>query len=210
MKNLSFFLFCFCSFCFFLTGCGPGEFIVKSSEEDKFADPNFSTFYSLNNRLTTKSSTGGIHIDDKGIFLNPIASVNKKKASSPIIFGFSCVHYSYPEFLFLPVKEVIFLTDKKERVVVGFENYDGDFNLGTWNSLTKSYNSTASESATGIILKEDFFKISNSSVLEVKVVGGKRNLVVEKEELEEKFISNLKQFEDIVLAKSQGTTKNIP
>lgn len=185
-----------------LIGCGPGEFVIKSSEEDKFSDPEFFTFYSLNNRLTTKSATGGIHIDDKGIYLNPISSIAKKKEGLPTIFGFSCVHYSYSEMLFLPIKEIIFLTDKQERIVVDLGNYEGDFNLGTWNNITKSYNSTASESANGTVSKENFLKLSNSSFLEVKIVGGKRSLIVEKNELEEKFISNLKQFENRILTKS--------
>lgn len=56
-----------------LSGCGAGKFAVKPADT-RFSENKDPVYLSENNRISTKSIAGGIHIDDKGVYLNPFVA----------------------------------------------------------------------------------------------------------------------------------------
>jgi hypothetical protein len=147
-----------------------------------------------NNRLSKKSSKGGTHIDNKGVYLNPFI-YRSSKNNQVVALGFYINHFNFePDDGFRPISKVIFLTDKNDRVELNPKYKDSDFDVSSWNPISKEYNTSYSESYTAYISLNDFIKICNANSIEVKIEGGYRSQTYSKKEIEGSFLNNLKSF----------------
>ena len=177
-----------------LYGCGAPSFIIKSLD-DKFSDSNqpFGTI-GQNNRLSTKSSKGGTHIDNKGVYIDPF--IFKDRLTNKIVsVGFYINHFNFElSDGFNPIEEIIFITDKNDRVSLEVKSRDFDYDIGSWNTITKTYNTTFSENGTATTTIEDFKKLINANWIEAKIIGRERTQTYDKDEVSNDFLINLKQF----------------
>jgi len=183
-----------CGISILLIGCAAPKFNIVSTT-DKFSDPKAPLGYiGESNRLSNKSSKGGIHIDDKGVYLNPF--VYKSVQNNQILaLGFYINHYNFePEDGFRPILKIIFLTDKNERVELNPKYKDSDFDVSSWNPISKEFNISYSESYTAYISFKNFMKIANANSIEAKIVGGHRSQTYPKNKIDAIFLKNIKQF----------------
>jgi hypothetical protein len=178
---------------------GPQPFTI-SSVSDKFSDPTApSGIAGLNNRLSKKSSRGGIHVDNRGVYLNPYA-LKDKKTGEIMEVGFTVSHFSFePDDGFRPIEEIVFLTDRNERIAFRVSMRDSDFKVGSWNTVSKKYNTSYSENGTGILSPEAFSLLAAAQSVEVKIQGGKRSQTYGKKDVLPEFLENLRQFRAAML-----------
>ena len=174
-----------------MSGCTPPQFSVESMG-DKFSDPNGPKgFIGNNNKLSKKSSQGGVHIDNKGVYINPYVTRNKNTE----VIGFSVSHMNFEyKDLFNPIQSIIFLNQNQNRVELKCKLLDVDVDLGYYNPISQDLQGTSSELSDCGCSKNDFEILMNSSSLEVKIVGGERSMIYESKDVLPNFISNLKTF----------------
>ncbi len=179
----------------FLFGClGVPPFEIISLQ-DKFSSKEDNLGYSgLNNRLTNKSTMGGVHIDNTGIFLNPFVWKNQKTKEITHL-GFHFQHITADVNMgFNFIENIVFLTKEGTRIELNFTNRDFDFKVNDWNSVTGEFNTKHKESAFCKISKQNFLALSNSKGYDVKLTGNNLNLTLTPSEVDIKFMLNLKKF----------------
>lgn len=175
-------------------GCAVPQFNIVSTT-DKFSDPKAPVgFIGENNRLSNKSSKGGTHIDNKGVYLNPF--VYKSSNNNQILaLGFYINHYNFePDDGFRTISKIVFLTNKNERVELNPKYKDSDFDVSSWNPISKEFNTSYAESYTAYIALSDFIKISNANSFEAKIEGRHRSQTYSDKEIDTSFLNNLKNF----------------
>ena len=173
--------------------CGAPSFMIKS--DDKFSDPKqpFGTI-GQNNRLSTKSSKGGTHIDNKGVYIDPFI-FRDRQTNEIVSLGFYINHFNFEiSDGFNPIQEIILITDNGGRVSLELKSSDFDFDIGNWNTITKNYNTTYSESGTARITLEDFRKLVDANWVEAKIIGKERTQTYDKDDISQEFLANLKNF----------------
>lgn len=165
------------------------------STEDKFSDSTKPYgFIGKNNRLSTKSSKGGIHIDDKGVYLNPYV-FRDRQTNQVVRVGFYVNHMNFEiNDGFRPIEDIIFLTDKNERIVLKVQQTDSDFDIYGWNSISMDFNTSYSERGLGSLPLQEFKKIVEANWIEVKIDGGKLSQTYEKDKIGKSFLLNLREF----------------
>ncbi|MDH5394423.1 MAG: hypothetical protein OEY11_14660 [Gammaproteobacteria bacterium] len=182
-----------------LVGCigGPAPFVIKQAD-GRFSNNKDLIYSSLNNRISTKSVAGGTHIDSSGVFVNPFISTNKA-GDKVLMLGFQVVNladYStaYGDVNQLGViRRVIFrvggelialdVVDRRNQSsgVVAFNPYSGA-------SMDKS------EAGTVLLSKREFLALSSGVAFSCKIIGSKRSVTYEEDDIAESFKQNLKQF----------------
>lgn len=181
-------------------GISKQPFIIQTNQDDKFADKSTINLYGLNNRISDKSLSGGIHIDAKGIYINPFAFIAK---NGDIGIGLSIKHYTSIstsplyggyETMFNPIKEIIFLVNGIDRIAIKMS--PKDYNVGTpiYNSISRDISSDTTELSQGELSLQDYKKIAMANTLDIKIIGGKASQTFNNNELDKDFILNLKQF----------------
>ncbi len=177
-----------------LSACGAPSFTIVPAG-DKFSNDEAPYgFIGKNNRLSTKSTKGGTHIDSKGVYLEPYA-FRDKKTNKIVSVGFYITHYNYePSDGFRPIKSIVFLTDSGDKIETQVKSIDSDFSIGNWNAVSKEYNSTYNESGNINMQLQDFKKLANSKWIEVKINGRERSQTYNKNEVSSSFTANLNAF----------------
>jgi hypothetical protein len=190
------------------TGCVKQAFVIKTSEDDKFADKSTTTLSGQNNRVSDKSIQGGIHVNEEGLYIEPTATI--KKGYKPHI-SFVAFHYgsisvgslvsaiASDKDSFRPIVEMIFLVNGNERIVVKMTPRQTTFGKTIYNTTFHEAYQSFAESSIGEIDIELFKKLSNAKTIDVKAVGGQYSQTYDNNELEKDFISNFKQFYEKVL-----------
>ena len=177
-----------------LYSCGAPSFsIVKTG--DKFADSDAPYGYiGKNNRLSTKSTQSGTHIDYKGVYLEPYV-YHSNTTNKVLSIGFYVTHYNYgPSDGFRPINNIVFLTSSGERIETNVKTVDSDFSVGSWNSVSKEYNTSYTETGSIKMELKNFVKLANSKWVEVKINGGNRSQTYDKDEVSSSFLTNIKTF----------------
>jgi len=193
----------------FLSGCaatqgqgglfGPGEFTITQAD-NRFEESKNITYYSSNNRISTKSVAGGTHIDGKGVFLNPVA-VRSSDNSSLISILFDIYNmtqfdtaYGGPNRLGI-LSKVSFVVDGQSPIVKEVEGPNSDWaDVPYYNSVSRSASSEIIESGAIFLTKSEYEKIMNASSLAVKVSGSERSVIYEPSDITPDFMANLKTF----------------
>jgi len=173
----------------FLSACIAPQFTVRKNDSRFEAEG----YYSEGNRISTTSITGGTHIDDYGVFINPFIDTkgsrvgffitNKTRTSS---------NFGSPNSLGA-ITAITFLTDKGE-VRLNTRTNANQYGSGFSNTMAHDSTLTFNESAFTYLTAEQYKKISNSKSLVVHISGSKRNMTYEPDQIQPSFQENIKNF----------------
>lgn len=191
-------------FSLLFSGCIPAQFEIATSEVDKFADKSQKSIYTKNNRLSTKSTCDGTHLNEMGLYVNTTITTKDSKST---VFLDVMYHTWAPGGMsvctfrsFGAIIEIIFIADDK-RIAVNLETTKSDVKYYGWNSISKSFDGDLIEMSYGKISLSDLESIANSNTLAVKVIGINDSQTYEDNEIEKTFRSNLRTF--LLRAKEQ-------
>ncbi|MDX9785484.1 MAG: hypothetical protein RBT11_01815 [Desulfobacterales bacterium] len=178
---------------------GPGPFEVVEADT-RFSNQKGPILMSRNNRISTKSITGGVHIDDSGVFINP--TVMKAKDTGEIIsLWLSIFNKTFYDTKFggsntLGVmSNITFLLNNNQTISLPIKN--GDVSWGDkaqYNNVSKSASSTIIESGTAFISVNQYHDIVAADSLAVQIQGSKRSVTYEFQDISASFLNNLKMF----------------
>lgn len=185
---------------------GLGKFKV-SQTDDRFSTNGLTTYSGLNNRISKKSVAGGVHIDAKGMFVEPVAI--KRKADSALIGLSFFVHnetdfdtgYGAPNSIGAP-QRITFLVDGGAPIALAISNGNRKWSdVTSYNSVTRSASSRITETGFADLTTEQFKRIIGATTLAVKIEGSGRSVVYEAKDISKAFIPNLSGFYASYLAK---------
>lgn len=185
---------------------GLPKFKVEQSD-DRFSTDGLTTYSGLYNRISKKSLAGGTHIDDKGVFVEPIAI--KSKADGKLVKLSFFIHneadmstnYGSPLTLGTPLK-ISFLTGEGSPIALPINRGETAYgDVPTYNSITRSASSSVRESGFADVTPEQYLRIINATALAVKIEGDKRSMIYEVKDVSKTFIPNLKSFYDQYVAR---------
>lgn len=177
-----------------LAGCaGPGYKVTQL--DDRFSD--FRTYAADGNRISTKSIAGGIHIDGKGLQINPLAEFTRSGELFALHLALMNVtdyntQYGAPNSIGTP-RAVDFLADgQRISIPLSGEHRYADTVLS--NSVDRSLTVNISEYGVGSISPENFAAIVEASDLVVRVTGSKQSHTYENEDVLPSFRANMRDF----------------
>lgn len=180
---------------------GLPKFKVEQSD-DRFSTNGLTTYSGLYNRISKKSLAGGVHIDDKGVFVEPFAV--KSRAYGKLIGLEFFIHneadystnYGSPLTLGAP-QRITFLTGEGAPIALVIKRGDSKWSdVTTYNSITRSASASITETGFTEVSSEQYQRIVNATALAVKIEGDKRSMVYETKDIAKTFIPNLKGFYD--------------
>lgn len=193
----------------FLVGCaatpgqgglfGPGQFTITKADNG-FDETKNVTYFSTNNRISTKSVAGGTHIDGKGVFFNPVAV--RSPDDSELIAVLIDINnmtqfdtaYGGPNRLGI-LNKVSFVVDGGSPILKEVKSSSSDWSdVPYYNSVSRSAASDIIESGTIYLTKAEYKQVMQATELAVKLSGSERSVIYEPSEISADFIPNLKTF----------------
>ena len=184
---------------------GLGKFKVEQSD-DRFSTDGLTTHSGLNNRISKRSVAGGVHIDAKGMFVEPVAI--KRNANGTLVGLSFFIHnetdfdtaYGAPNSIGAP-QRITFLADNGQPIALTVSNGDRKWSDATsYNSITRSASSRIAESGFADLTLAQFEQIIAATTLAVKIEGSDRAVVYETKDISKTFIPNLRMFHSAYLA----------
>lgn len=183
-----------------LSGCiTPGQFEIYQPDT-RFTKSDRQVFESKNNRISTRSFAGGIHIDTNGVYINPMAVVDSSGKTLLLALRLENItdHNSSmgaPNSLGRP-QAIHFNVDGK---LISLDISDGQKQFGDtigFNSVANWASVSVAETGIASLTKEEFQQIINARVIAVKIDGTTRSATYEDAEIEASFRANLRTFYD--------------
>ena len=184
---------------FALTGCMTPKFAVKEADT-RFSENKDPLYLAENNRISTKSIAGGIHIDEKGVYLNPFVSKNRDTGNI-VLLGLNIVNKTDYDTTHGGVnqlgiiREVVFRFSNGDLITLNVSNQENR------SSDTVSYNSVARYASydkweTGAIRvsEEQLKKLATANSVSCKITGSKQSVVYEEKDVAPEFLANINQF----------------
>lgn len=182
-----------------LVGCAAPPFVVKEADT-RFSENKNQLYLAENNRISTKSIAGGIHIDETGVFLNPY--VEKTRGTGQVtLLGFNIVNKTDYNTMaggvnqLGVIREVVFRFPDGQLITLKVTNQENR------SSDTISYNTVARYASyekweTGVaeISKEAFAKLALADRLSCRISGSRQTAVYEEKDIAPEFLTNLRQF----------------
>ena len=186
---------------------GPGKFTVEQSN-DRFSSDGVTTYLGHNNRVSKKSVAGGIHVDDKGMYIEPLAT-RRKSDGSLVGVGFF-IHnetdydtgWGSPNRIGVP-ERITFIPNGGHPISAAITNGGskwGDRN--SYNSITNSASSPIQESGFADLSADQFQRIATATTIAVKVEGSERSAVYDERVIAKSFLPNLRTFYASVVTNS--------
>lgn len=174
------------------------RFAVEKADS-RFSQSKNEIWVSKNNRISKRSVAGGIHIDRKGVYLDPF--VEKTRSGKIVALGFNIMNwtaystsYGRPNSLGR-IQKVAFALDSGDPIVLKLSGQEiRTSDVSTYNTITRSAGHDVSETATGHISKTDFQRLINTRDLACQIVGTERSVVYEKKRISKYFLENLRSF----------------
>lgn len=184
-----------------VTGCMAPKFSVKQADT-RFSENKNPLHISENNRISTKSIAGGIHINEKGVFINPF--VSKDPSNNQVkILGLKIVNKtSYDTVMggvnqLGVIKEVVFRFPNGELITLNVSDQDNrSSDTISYNSIAKYASYDKWETGAIRIAPSQLQKLASATKFSCKITGTKQSVVYEEKDISPKFISNLKSFYD--------------
>lgn len=178
---------------------GAGKFKIEQSD-DRFAGDGLTTFTGRHNRLSNRSVTGGVYIDGKGVYLDPM--VIKSRADGKVErVGF--VIYNDTEqdskfgslLLFGGFRKISFLLDGGKLISAEIKDSAAQTTGGaSFNRYTGSASANVRESGTITISLENMAALAAAHTVAVQLQGGERSQTFEANQISKQFLSNLAVF----------------
>lgn len=178
---------------------GLPKFKVEQSD-DRFSTNGLTSYSGAYNRISKKSLAGGVHIDDKGVFVEPFAV--KSRADGTLVGLEFFIHneadystnYGSPLTLGVP-QRITFLTGEGTPIALAIHRGNSKWSdVSSYNSITRSASAAVTETGFAQVTPEQYQRIINATALAVKVEGDKRSMVYETKDIAKTFIPNLKSF----------------
>src|SRR5690625_1416342 len=100
---------------------GPGRFEVVEADM-RFSNTGNEVFTSRNNRISSKSIAGGVHIDGSGVFINPVLTRNS--SGELLLLGFSIENMTSHDTTFGSpnrlgnIQRITFLIDGVDSIIL--------------------------------------------------------------------------------------------
>ena len=189
-----------------LTGCagqggmfGPGSFEIKQADT-RFTEQKNPVFFSRNNRISSKSNVGGIHIDGSGVFINPTV-MKSRDMGMILLLGFSIANMTSHDTAFGSpntlgvIQKITFLLNGTKPIILPVKN--GDVEWGdtvSYNTVTQSASSSIVEQGSAFLSPEQYREIISSESVAVQIQGSKQTATYEAKDISDSFIPNLKDF----------------
>lgn len=182
-----------------VAACGSPAFSI-APVGDKFSSPDSPTGYvGQGNRLSSRSSQGGTHIDGKGVYIDPFALFAKDDAVPRV--GFFVSHITHESGGgFRPIQSVVFLTSAGKRIEMAAKEQDSDVHTGSWNSVSRNFAGSYTESTVCIATAGDMAELARSEWIEAKVIGGARSVAYARDDISDDFLANIKTFYNLHIA----------
>lgn len=177
---------------------GPDKFKITQSD-GRFSANGETTFAGHNNRISSKSVVGGRHIDDKGMFIDPMVTKDAQGrivSLSLIVMNLSDEDtlYGSPNLIGTP-SEIAFSVSSGPPFLLPITEASTDQSNGTsYNTVTRSTSSAVVERGIANLTPEQFLTIANATIMAVKITGRRRSVTYEARDLAPSFIGNLKSF----------------
>lgn len=181
-----------------LNGCiTPSQFEIYQPDT-RFTQLDKMTFESRNNRISTKSIAGGIHIDTSGVYINPMAVTDT--SGKTLALGLRLTNmtdhntsYGAPNSLGTPT--AIHFNADGQLISLNFANGDKQFgDTIDYNPVAKWASMSVEETGTATLTKQQYEQIIRSKSLAVKIDGSTRSATYEPSDIAPSFIANLKSF----------------
>ena len=162
-----------------LSACGAGKFLVKEPDT-RFNESTNPVYVSENNRISSKSIAGGIHIDSKGVYVNPF--VEKDSAGQVSLLGFNILNKTDFDTTMGGVnqlgvlQEVVFRLPSGELIALDVSNQENrSSDRITFNTVSRSAGYDKWESGLVTISKEDFARLAAAERVSAKITGSRGN-----------------------------------
>ncbi|MBD3730995.1 MAG: hypothetical protein IE933_14985 [Sphingomonadales bacterium] len=178
---------------------GLPKFKIEQSD-DRFSTDGLTTYSGLYNRISKKSLAGGVHIDAKGVFVEPVAirdrTSGKVVALSFFIHNEASFDTAYGAPLtFGNLQRITFITGEGAPIALdiaqGKTRWD---DVSSYNSVTRSASRDITESGFADLTQDQYARIIHATALAVKIDGDKRSMVYETRDISKSFIPNLTEF----------------
>ena len=179
---------------------GPGKFKVEQTD-DRFSTDGLATYVGRNNRISKKSVAGGLHIDGKGMFVEPLA-IRRKSDGALLSVGFY-IHneteydtaYGSPNKIGIP-QRITFLPNGGQPISFAIENGGSKWGyLASYNTISRSASAKIQESGFADLSVGQFKQIARATTLAVKIEGSERAVVYNERDIAKTFLANLRTFD---------------
>lgn len=179
---------------------GPPKFKVSQSD-DRFSTNGATTFAGQWNRISKKSLAGGVHIDDMGVFVEPI--VIRDRASGQVLKLEFLVHNEVSEdsaglgdqLAFGQLQRITFLADNGPPIALPIRNGEREQIGGiAYNGISRMASAHVSETGFADVTEADYRRIMGAGTLLAKVEGSRRSMVYEARDIAKSFQENLRSF----------------
>lgn len=180
-------------------GCSTPAFIVKEVD-NRFSENKNQLFVSENNRVSTRSIAGGIHIDNNGVYIDPFVEKDLS-TGEPVVLGFNLVNKTnYDTLMGDPnslgtIEKIVFRFSNGE--LVSLPTIPG----GTQSADTITYNRLGGyagydrwETAVAMLGTDEYDRIADADSVAVQIIGSRRSTIYETEDIAPAFLTNLRQF----------------
>ncbi len=183
-----------------LTGCiiSVPEFTMTELD-NRFSSDGTTTFSSDGNRISTKSIPGGVHINEEGVYVNPYIIIHSNGGIESI--GFFLIndseHHSGPmgsSGLLGTLKKIIFRLPDGELIDLQIFNQNRRLGHIDYNPIDKYAGFDIQESGFAEISRQQFIKIANANYVSCKIIGSRKSVTYEKDDISDSFLENIKEF----------------
>ena len=182
-----------------LAGCVSPKFTVTEADT-RFSENKNPLFLSENNRISTKSIAGGMHIDEKGVYLNPFLSKHRD-TGAVLFFGINVINKTDYDTTHGGVnqlgliREVVFRFPNGELITLDVTNQENKSSDTIWyNSLAGYASYDKWETGSIAVTREQLRQLALATALSCKITGSRQSVIYEESEIAPEFLSNLKQF----------------
>jgi hypothetical protein len=183
---------------------GPGRFEVVEADM-RFSDTGNSIHTSRNNRVSSKSIAGGVHIDGSGVFINPV--LTRSSSGELLLLGFSIENMTSHDTAFGSpnrlgnIQRISFLVDGSNPIILNASSGSTDWSdVISYNTVTRSASSDIQESAMVSLGVEEYQRILRAREVAIQIQGSIRSVGYEYSDISNSFIPNLREFYDSYIA----------
>lgn len=183
---------------FVFSGCATLQFEIKEADT-RLMTGTERLIVSENNRISTKSIAGGMHIDNTGVFINPF--VERAAATNEILMlGFVISNRTEVTTMGGPnslgvIEKLNCRVDGQSVINMDASNQRVDSSGPiTFNSIARY--ATVDRVETGIVRTtlDEFRSIANASSIECRIIGSRRTVLYEASDISPQFLPNIRRF----------------
>ncbi len=180
-------------------GCVTPQYEVVEPDS-RFSENKNLVYVAKNNRISTKSIAGGIYVDTKGVYINPVVELDKTTKN---VVAVAMRINNQTEFDTMSggpnelgrIQEVVFLLPDGKLISPSVSHVERKHaDLATYNSVGRYASRDILETAMLSLSKAQFAALATAETYACKITGSKQSVVYEDEDILPAFRGNLKLF----------------